>query len=87
MTRYARQCRKCRAPLRGVAYLQLAMSAPGDNTLCLSCVDRMMGAGGYDTVRDLTVAYAAAERPPTDASLRARVAELERLLDQLTRPS
>jgi hypothetical protein len=59
---------------------------PDGGKLCLTCIDRGLQKYGTATTHEFVVRYIKEHKPDTVRTLKARVEELERLLEGLTDP-
>lgn len=82
------RCLKCRTAVKGVTYLRIGakLKLDGHSVLCLSCVDKLMVEGRHQTVRAFVGEYINANQVDSVKTLKQRLADLEALVDSLTRP-
>lgn len=79
-------CMECRTLLAGTTYLRIGVKVTdkGSSTICLTCVDKLLV--GQENVRAMVKWYIDSHRVDTVASLKARIVEMERMMEELTRP-
>lgn len=81
------KCRECKHPVANKGSVVLPAGIYGGRTLCVPCVDALMVKHDVYSVSSLITVYLRAHQDAGHvAALIRRVEELERLLDQVTRP-